>query len=141
MRQLKRLITILMAGVLGLFLLFFGCKEYFETRSLQTKGKATTGDVTGAEERSGRRGRPKYYLTVTFRTAHAQQVSSRARVSRAVFDQAAHSRRVNVTYLPTKPDVHRFGPEVTSDFLNIGIGFLVLGVAGYSVLRGGSAEV
>ena len=141
MKQLKRLITILAAGGLGLFLLVLGCKEYFETRSLQSQGKATTGEVTDAEERTGRRGRRKYYLSVTFRTGQAQQISSRARVSREVYDQAAHSRKVNVTYLPTKPDVHRFGPEVTSDFVSMGIGVLVLGFAGFSALRGGDAGV
>jgi hypothetical protein len=141
MRQLKRLISILAGGALGLFLLIFGCKEYLETRSLQSKGKATTGEVTDAEERSGRRGRRKYYLSVTFRTEQAQEVNSRAQVSRAVYDQASHSRKVNVTYLPTKPDVHRLGPEVKSDFINIGIGVLVLGFAGYSAVRGGGSEV
>ena len=141
MRQVKRLITILAGGALGLFLLIVGCQEYLETRSLQSKGKATTGEVTDAEERSGRRGRRKYYLSVTFRTEQAQQVSSRARVSRAVYDQASHSRKVNVTYLPTKPDVHRFGPDVKSDWMSIGIGFVVLGFVGFSALRGGASEV
>lgn len=141
MRQLKRLITVLAGGAMGLFLLFFGCKEFFETRSLQSKGKATTGEVTDAEERTGRRGRRKYYLSVTFRTEQAQQVSSRSRVSKAVYEQAAHSRKVNVNYLPTKPDVHRFGPDVKADYLNIGIGILVLGFAGYSAFRGHDADV
>lgn len=141
MRQVKRLITILAAGGLGVFLLIFGCKEFFETRSLQSKGKTTTGEVTDAEERSGRRGRRKYYLSVNFRTEQAQQINSRSRVSKAVYEQAAHSRKVNVTYLPTKPDVHRFGPDVKTDFVNIGIGVLVLGFAGYSALRGHDAEV
>ena len=99
MKQLKRLLTILAGGILGLFLLIFGCREYLEAKSLQTKGKSTTGEVTDSEERSGRRGRRKYYITVAFRTERAEQVNSRARVSKAIYDQASHARKVNVTYL------------------------------------------
>ena len=139
MKQLKRLLTILAGGILGVFLLVFGCKEYFETKSLQSKGKSTTGEVTDAEERSGRRGRRKYYLTVAFRTEQAQEVSSRARVSKAIYDQAAHARKVNVTYLPEKPTVHRFGPDVKSEFFNIAFGAIIIGCTGFSVIRGGEA--
>jgi hypothetical protein len=139
MKQLKRLLTILAGGILGLFLLVFGCKEYFETKSLQSKGKSTTGEVTDAEERSGRRGRKKYYITVAFRTERAQEVSSRARVSKAIYDQASHSRKVNVTYLAEKPNVHRFGSEVKSDFVNIAIGVIIIGCTGFSALRGTEA--
>ena len=139
MKQLKRLLTILAGGILGLVLLVLGCKEYFETKSLQSKGKSTTGEVTDAEERSGRRGRRKYYITVAFRTERAQEVSSRAQVSRAVYDQASHARKVNVTYLADKPAVHRFGPEVKSDFVNIAIGVIIIGATGFSAIRGTEA--
>jgi len=123
---------------MGLFLLYFGVSEFFETKSLQSKGKSTTGEITDTEERSGRRGRVKYYLSVNFRTEQGQQISSRARVPKAVFDQAAHSRKVNVTYLPEAPEVHRFGPDVTNDFVGLGAGVLILGFAGFSAIRGGS---
>ena len=136
MRNLKRLIAILGGGIVGLFLLYFGVREFFETKSLQSSGKSTTGEVTDVQERSGRRGSRKYYLDVNFRTEQGQQISSRAEVKKAVYDQAAHSRRVNVTYLPGKPEVHRFGPDVTNDFANLGVGVLVLGAAGISALRG-----
>ena len=139
MKQLKRLLTILAGGILGLFLLIFGCKEYLETKSLQSKGKSTTGEVTDTEERSGRRGRRKYYITVAFRTEQAQEVSSRARVSKAIYDQASHARKVNVTYLPEKPTVHRVGPEVKSDFVNIAIGVIIIGCTGFSAIRGTEA--
>ena len=139
MKQLKRLLTILAGGILGLVLLVLGCKEYFEAKSLQSKGKSTTGEVTDAEERSGRRGRRKYYITVAFRTEQAQEITSRARVSRAIYNQAAHARKVNVTYLPEKPAVHRFGPEVKSDFVNIAIGVVIIGCTGFSAIRGTDA--
>ena len=140
MRNLKRLIAILAGGIMGLFLLYFGVTEYFETKALQSKGKSTTGEVTDAEERSGRRGRRKYYLSVNFRTEQGQQISSRSRVPQAVYEQAAHSRKVNVTYLAAKPEVHRFGPDVTNDFVGMGMGVLVLGFAGFSALRGGGVD-
>lgn len=140
MRNLKRLIAILGGGIIGLFLLYFGVREYFETKSLQTKGKSTTGEITDAEERSGRRGRRKYYLSVNFRTEQGEQISSRAQVPKALYDQAAHSKKVNVTYLATKPEVHRFGPDVTNDFASLGAGVLILGFAGFSALRGGAVD-
>ena len=139
MKHLKRLLTILAGGILGLLLLIFGCREYLETKALQSKGKSTTGEVTDSEERSGRRGRRKYYITVAFRTERAEQVSSRARVSKAIYDQASHARKVNVTYLAEKPAVHRFGPEVKSDFVNIAIGVVIIGFTGFSALRGTEA--
>jgi hypothetical protein len=138
MRNLKRLIAILGGGIIGLFLLYFGVREFFETKSLQSNGKSTTGEVTDVEERSGRRGGRKYYLSVNFRTEQGQQINSRSQVAKAVYEQAAHSRKVNVTYLPGKPEVHRFGPDVTTEFANIGYGFLILGFAGFNALRGGS---
>jgi len=140
MTNLKRLIAILGGGIMGLFLLYLGVSEFFETKSLQSKGKSTTGEITDTEERSGRRGRRKYYLSVNFRTEQGQQISSRAQVPKAVYEQAAHSRKVNVTYLPTKPEIHRFGPDVTNDFMNVGVGVLVLGFAGFSALRGGTVD-
>lgn len=120
---------------MGLVLLVLGCKAFFESKSLQSKGKTTTAEITDAEERSGRRGRRKYYVEVNFKTEKGETLRSRSQVSRSVYEEATTSRKVNVTYLPEKPEVHRVG-EVSTEFGNIAFGVLVLGFTGFSVLRG-----
>ena len=70
-----------------------------------------------------------------------QTITSRSRVSSSEFDEARASRKVNITYLPDKPSVHRIGP-VGTEFGNIIFGLVVLGVAGFTaVSRGDGAEV
>lgn len=141
MKTLKRLLTILFGGIFGLVLLFLGGKEYFESKSLQSKGKSVVAEVTDLEERSGRRGRRKYYVSVNFKTEKGETITSRSRVSSSEFDEASASRKVNITYLPEKPSVHRIGP-VGTEFGNIIFGLVVLGVAGFTaVSRGDGAEV
>ena len=128
MRSFKRLIAILGGGIVGIVLLVFGVKEFFQTKALQSKGKATVADVTNAEERSGRRGRKRYYLTANFKTEAGQNVVSEQRVSRGIYDQGTAARKINVTYLPDKPDVCRIG-EVSTGWANLGFGVFMIGFA------------
>ena len=137
MKGLKRLIAIVGAGLVGLFLIVFGCKEFFETRSLKAGGKSAIAEVTDTEERFGRRGRRKYYLTANFKTENGETISTRARVSKSLYDEGADTHKVPVTYLPAKPSVNRFGAEVTTDFANIGLGVLMFGFAGFSIFSKG----
>lgn len=132
---MKRILTIIVSAIAGIVLLALGGKDFLDSKALQSEGKSATADVTDADERSGRRGRRKYYLTVSFKTEKGDTLTSRARVSEAVFDEATASRKVNVTYLPEKPAVHRVGPKVSTDFRGIAFGALALGFAGFSVFR------
>jgi hypothetical protein len=132
MRSLKRLIAIIGGGIVGIVLLVFGVKEYFQTKSLQAKGKATTAEVTNAEERSGRRGRKRYYLTAHFKTESGQTITSEERVSRSTFDEGASSRKIRVTYLPDSPEVCRMGANVSTNWANLGFGVFMLGFSAVS---------
>lgn len=133
MKTLKRMIAILFGGVFGLVLLVLGCKEFFESKSLQSKGKSVVAEVTDAEERSGRRGKRKYYLTVSFKTEKGETLTAESRVSSSTFDEATASKKVNVTYLPDKPSVHRIG-AVGTEYGNILFGLVVLGCAGFTAI-------
>jgi hypothetical protein len=132
MKALKRLIAILGAAIVGIVLLVFGVKEYFQTKALQSKGKATEAQVTDSEERSGRRGRRRYYLTVSFRTEAGQNVTSAEQVSRSTYDQGTSTRKINVTYLPDDPKVCRVG-DVSTNWLNMGLGVFMVGFSAVSV--------
>ena len=50
MKTLKRIAAILFGGIFGLVLLVLGCKEFFESKSLQSKGKSVVAEVTDVEE-------------------------------------------------------------------------------------------
>ena len=135
MKALKRLIAIVGGGIVGLVLVYFGVKEVLQSKALRSKGKSVVAEVTDAEERSGRRGRKKFYVSVDYKTEAGQEYKARQTVSRAVFDEATNGGKVSVTYLPTDPAVVRVGP-VKTEWWNIGIGIFVLGCAGVSAIRG-----
>lgn len=134
MRALKRLLAILFGGILGIVLVVFGVKDFMQTKSLKSKGKTSVADVTDTEERSGRRGRRKYYVAVTFKAESGQQVSARERVSKGIYEEAASRKKINVTYLPDHPNVLRIG-AVQTEFAGIGIGVFVMGFAAFSAIR------
>ena len=140
MSTLKRLLTIAGGGIVGIVLLVLGCKEFFESKSLQSKGKAVDAEVTDSEERSGRRGRRKYYVSVAFKTEKGEAITSRSLVSKSIYDEASKARKINVTYLPSKPAVHRIGSEVSAEYFNILFGVAIIGFTGFSVIRGGGGE-
>lgn len=134
MKALKRLLAIVGGGIVGLVLIVFGVKEFFQSKSLQSKGAATIAEVTDAEERSGRRGRHSYYVSVHYKTDGGQQAMATERVSRAVYDEAVTARRIAVTYLPSDPNVCHIGP-VETEFMNLGIGVFVMGCAAFTAFR------
>jgi hypothetical protein len=126
MKALKRLLAIVGGAIVGIVLLVFGVKEYFQVKALKSNGKSVVAEVTEAEERSGRRGRKKYYLTVNYKTEAGQTITSEESVSRSIYDEGTGSRKVNVTYLPDKPDVCRIG-EVSTNWIGLGLGVLMVG--------------
>lgn len=132
MRALKRLIAIVGGAIVGIVLLVFGVKDYFQTKTLKANGKNTVAEVTGADEESGRRGRKRYYLSVSFKTEAGQTITADDRVSRSVYDQGRSERKVNVTYLPDNPQVYRIG-EVSTSWSNLGFGVFMVGFAVVSV--------
>lgn len=137
MKALKRISTIVIGVIAGIVLVVFGAKDFLETKALKSKGKTAQAEVTNAEERSGRRGRKKYYVSVAFKTEGGEAITSRSKVPRSVYEQASATRKVNVTYLPEKPEAHRLGNEVSTEFGSILIGLAVIGFTGFSALRGG----
>lgn len=134
MRALKRLLAIVFGGILGIVLVVFGVKDFLQTKSLKSKGKTGIADVTETEERSGRRGRRKYYVAVTFKTESGQTVNARERVSKGIYEDAASTKKINVTYLPDDPNVLRIG-TVQTEVANIGIGVFVVGCAAFTAIR------
>ena len=132
MKALKRLISIVGGAIVGVVLLVFGVQEYFQVKALRSKGKTISADVTDSEERSGRRGRRKYYLTVSFKTEAGQTVSSEERVSSEIYDQGTSTKKINVTYLPDKPEVCRIG-EVSTNWVGLGLGVFMVGFSAVSV--------
>ena len=131
MKALKRLIAIVGGAIIGIVLLVFGVKEYFQVKALKANGKSLVAEVTDSEERSGRRGRKSYYLTVNFKTESGQTVSARNSVSRGEFDEGTSSKKMNVTYLPDKPEVCRVG-EVSTNWLGLGLGVFMIGFSAVS---------
>jgi hypothetical protein len=137
MRALKRLISIVGGAIIGIVLLVFGVQEYFQVKALRTKGKTISADVTDAEEHRGRRGRRKYYLTVNFKTEAGQSITSEESVSSTVYDQGTSTKKVDVTYLPDKPEVCRIGP-VSTNWVGLGLGVFMLGFSAVSAFSGKS---
>ena len=137
MQALKRLISIVGGALVGIVLLVFGVQEYFQVKALRSNGKTISADVTDAEERSGRRGRKKYYLTVAFKTEAGQTVTSEERVSSGIYDQGTSTKKVDVTYLPDRPDVCRIG-EVSTNWIGLGLGVFMVGFSAVSVFSGKS---
>src|SRR5688572_7360830 len=99
MRALKRLIAIVGGGIAGIALLVFGVKDFLQAKALQAKGKTVVAEVTDSEERSGRRGRRSYYLTVNFKAESGQSITVEDRVSRTTYNEGASAKKINVTYL------------------------------------------
>jgi hypothetical protein len=133
--MLKSILASIGAGVAGIFLLIFGFKEFRETGKLASEGKKTTGEVTAFEEKSGRKGRVKYYLTVHFKTENGQTVDETAQVKSEIYSDAVHSKKAPVVYLPTDPHVCRFCPEVSKDFTGMGIGAFLVGASIFGLRR------
>ena len=133
--MLKKLLASIFIAVVGVFLVCFGFTDIRETRKLKASGKQAKGEVTGFEERSGRRGRVKYYLDATFKTEDGKGVTAHHQVSSAVYSKAVHSRAVPVNYLPSYPNVSRFGADVSDDYTGVGLGFFMLGASVVSLVR------
>jgi hypothetical protein len=140
MKALKRLLTLVIGIIAGIVLVWFGFSDFRETKALQNKGKSATAEVTGGEERSGRRGRKKYYLEIAYKTEKGETQTSRDKVSRSVYEQSESSRKVNVVYLPEKPAVHRIGDKVSTEYGSILFGLAIIGFTGFSAIRGGGGE-
>ncbi|HEX7860720.1 MAG TPA: DUF3592 domain-containing protein [Verrucomicrobiae bacterium] len=140
MKALKRLFSLLVGAVVGIVLIYFGFTSFRESKALQSKGKTVSAEVTGGEERSGRRGRKKYYLEIAYKTEKGETQTSRDKVSRSVYEQGESSRKVNVVYLPEKPAVHRIGDKVSTEYGNILFGLAIIGFTGFSAISGGGSE-
>ena len=126
MKALKRLIAIVGGAIVGIVLLVFGVKEYFQVKALKANGKSVVAEVTDAEERRGRRGRKSYYLTVNFKTESGATITSEERVSSSTYDQGTSAKKINVTYLPEKPEVCRIG-EPATNWIGLGAGVVMIG--------------
>lgn len=133
--MIKKLLTIVLAFVFGVFLLIYGFKEYRQAKKLQASGQKTTAQVTDFEERTGRKGRVSCYLTASFKTESGQSVTTRSRVSSAVYSAAVHSKEVPVCYLPSDASICRFGSEVETELMPMGLGAFLLGFSVVSVAR------
>jgi hypothetical protein len=133
--MIKKLLATIGIGVVGVFLLWFGFKDLRETKALKASGKTASGEVTGIEERSGRRGKTKYYLTANFKTEDGKSVTAEHQVSSGLYSDAVHSKTVKVHYLPTDPAICRFGSELTADYKNVGFGVFMLGASVVSLVR------
>ena len=138
--MLKKLMAVVGIGIAGIFMLVIGFVEFRETGKLQAGGKKTEGEVTGFEERSGRRGKTKYYVTASFKTESGQSVETEQRVSPTVFSQAVHSKTIPVVYLPSEPEICRFGAEVKKDYAGLGIGMFLVGCSVVAGFRRNSEE-
>ena len=140
MSKAKKLLVVAGAALVGVFLLVVGWGEYRTSKKLQAEGKATTGEVTEAEQRRGRKGRRSYYLTVNFKTEAGQTLSRQERVSSSVYRDAVEARSVNVTYLPSDPNVCAFGPKVKTETSAMIFGLIALAVGGFTLFKGGSSD-
>lgn len=140
MKKLKKWLVIAGAGLLGVFFLVFGVKEFRQSKKLQAEGKQVAGVVTDGETQRGRKGRRSYYLTVSFKTEEGATMSERKKVSRSLFNEASEARTVPVTYLPSDASVCTFGPKVDTQFgLLIG-GVVALGFAGFMAFGKGEDD-
>jgi hypothetical protein len=139
LHMLKKLLTVVGLGIAGIFMLVYGVIEFRETQNLTANGKKTSGEVVGFEEKSGRRGRTKYYLTVSFKTDSGTNVTATSRVSSAIYSDAVQTKRAPVVYVPSAPDTCRFGSEVKKDFAGIGVGVFLLCCSAVTGLRRRSA--
>ena len=137
--MLKKLLTVLGIGLAGIFMLVIGFTEFRETGKLQAEGKTTTGEVAEFEERSGRRGKKKYYLTVTFKTESGESVTAEDRVTPSTFSEAVHSKKAPVVYLPSDPQICRFSTAVKKDYTGMGVGVFLLGCSVVTGFRRNSA--
>lgn len=130
MSKAKKLMVVAGSALLGLFLLVVGFKEYRTSKKLQSQGQQTVGVVTDSDTQRGRKGRRSHYLTVLYKTEAKATFEQRQKVSRAVFDDAAKAGSVQVTYLPSNPNVCAFGPKVKTNWGMMVFGVLALAAAG-----------
>jgi len=132
MNKGKRLLVLVGGAALGLFLLIFGFKEYRTSKKLQSDGKQAVGVVTDGYEKRGRRGRHSYYLTVSFKPESGQIVEKQKSVSSDVYKNASKGGTVQVTYLPSDPQVCAYGPKVNTQWGSMAAGVVALIVAGFT---------
>lgn len=140
MSKAKKLLVVAGAAVVGVLLLVFGFKEYSTSKKLQKEGKQTVGVVTDADERRGRKGRRSYYLTVLYKTEAQSTFEQNKRVSRSVYSDAAKAGSVQVTYLPSDPNVCEFGPKVGTQFGMLLFGLVALAFSGFTAFGKGADD-
>jgi hypothetical protein len=140
MSKAKKLLIVAGAALVGVVLLVVGWGEYRASKKLQAEGKTTIGEVTEAHQRRGRKGRRSYYLTVNFKTEAGQDLSRQERVTSGVYRDAVEARSVNVTYLPSDPNVCAFGPKVKTQASGIIFGVIALAVGGFTLFKGSSDD-
>jgi hypothetical protein len=131
MSKAKKLLVVAGALFLGVSLVVFGFKDYRTGKKLQSQGKQTVGVVTDADSYRGRKGRRSYYLTVLYKTEAKATFEQRKSVSRSIFDDASKAGSVQVTYLPSDPNVCAFGPKVKASLWTVFFGVVAVGFGGF----------
>jgi len=127
MSQAKKAFAIVVALLAGPVLIYFGAREFQNSRKLADDGKATVAKVVDHARRTGRRGRSSYYLSVAYKTASGQVLTERLKVNRTLHDRAVATGTVKLHYLPSNPAICQAGEKVETKFGTLVIGVLMLG--------------
>ena len=135
----KKIFSIIVGFVMGIFFVVAGTKEFQNSKQLAASGKTITGKVLDGQDRvSGRLFRSHtYYLNVSFQTEDQITHEERARVSKAVFNQSDVGDVVTVHYLAEDPSVCQVGETVELRYKNILWGIFFICVSGYLVVNFG----
>ena len=119
------MIILLAALVGGPVLIVGGIGEYKESKQLQAEGKVVTAQVTDAKETRGRRGRHKYWLTIEYQPEQGAAQTAKSQVSSSRFERAVAEKAIAIVYLPSKPQVFRFGEKAETEYGSIIVGSIV----------------
>lgn len=134
--KFKKILTIIIGIVLGVFFLTYGTKEYLRSKRLAADGKTAQGEISVVEDNVTFIQRSRlYHLRVKFQTENQTSCEERVTVPKAVYDTASVGDKVQVHYLAEDPSNCQMGETVQIHYGNILWGFVFIFAAGFTLVN------
>ena len=128
----KKLRIAMFLGLLGgPIVLAMGIYQFKEMKSLGTKGTRVTADVIECGVLNTGKGRRVYKVVADYKVSEALIGRKEFIVQKEEYDAATATKKIDVTFLPNKPEVSAAGKTIRPDTEMMAIGG---GVFGFGVL-------
>jgi hypothetical protein len=120
-----------------------GFYQFKEMKSLAAKGTRVTADVIECSVLNTGKGRRVYKVVADYKVSEALIGRKEFIVQQDEYDAATATKKIDITFLPNKPEVSSAGKTIRPDteMMAIGGGVFVFGVIAFSYFRRKDREI